>query len=123
VVEAAKGQKLDFDELDGAEIAEMSRNGDELAKEAVTLQHLYLVRAAKIASTALGCESILFALDNAVTNNYILHERSDRFKNEFYDFIRPEWMDPIRVFAQVKKLNFNLMGTAYVAGKLADEAK
>jgi glucokinase len=112
-------RKLGIGKLDGPAIADLSRKGDPVAVEAVTLQHLYLVREAKLAATALGCDSILFALDDAVNDNYIYQQKTDRFKKEFYDFLRPEWMKSIRLYAQVKKENFILMGTAYVATNLA----
>jgi glucokinase len=119
VIEQKVGRKLEFDKLDGAVIAETARAGDELAKEAVALQHFYLIRAAKIAATAFTCDSILFALDNAVLNNYILHVCKERFKAEFYEFVRPDWLTPVRVYSQTKILNFNIIGADYIAHALA----
>jgi glucokinase len=114
-------RKISFAALDGAVIAANARAGDKLSKEAVTLQHLYLVREAKLAATALNCETILFALDNAVINNYILHEQGERFKKEFYDFIVPQWLSGKRVYSQTKILNFNVLGTDFMAHTLADK--
>jgi glucokinase len=121
VVKRETGRVLEFAALDGGAIAELARKGDAFAKEAVTLQYFFLVRAAKLTATAFSCDSILIALDNAVLDNYILHEKKERLQREFYEFVRPDWLKPIRVYAQTRLLNFNIIGTDYIAQGLAQK--
>ena len=61
-------------------------------------------------SVVLGCESLVLALDDAVKNNWLIHEFADKFKYEFYDYIRPEWMKEVRIYAQKKTLDLNILG-------------
>jgi hypothetical protein len=44
-----------------------------------------------------------------------LHEKKERLKREFYEFVGPVWVKPIRVYAQTKPLIFNIIGTDYIA--------
>jgi hypothetical protein len=109
---------IPFEELDHQEIARKARAGDPLAKEVLALQHYYLIRAAKITGIAAGCDSILLALDDAVSNYDLMHEMSDRFRSEFYEFIRPEWVRTFKIYTQTKPLDFNIMGADYLAHHL-----
>lgn len=109
------GKDLDFEKLDGGEIAQMAENGDPIAREAVTIQLQMLVRLAKGVGTALNCDSLILALDNQVSNNYLMHLQSDLLRLEFQTYIRPNWMKVIRLYTQTKKLNFNVLGADYVA--------
>ena len=84
--------------------------GDETAKRAIFLQYQYLFREAKLMSVVLGCESLVLALDDAVKNNWLIHEFADKFKYEFYDYIRPEWMKEVRIYAQKKARDLNILG-------------
>lgn len=121
IVQRDSGVALPMEELDGNVIAAKARSGDRQAKEAVGYQMKFLIRAAKAVATSLSCDSVLLALDNQVKNNYVMHEREAEFGKEFFQFIRPDWMKGIRLYTQTKLLNFNLLGTDYMAHKLAEE--
>lgn len=121
IIKRDTGVTIPMEELDGSVIAGKARKGDKQAKEAVKYQLKFLIRASKAVATSLSCDSVLLALDNQVKNNYVMHELSVEFGNEFYQFIRPDWMKGIRLYTQTKLLNFNLLGTDYMAHKLADK--
>jgi glucokinase len=79
------------------------------------------LRGAKAIATSMCCDSVVLALDNQVKNSMFVTEISEDLKNEFYHFIRPEWMKGIRVYTQKKFLNFNVLGTDYMAHRLASQ--
>jgi glucokinase len=54
-----------------------------------------------------------------VKNSWLVNEISDDLKDEFYHFIRRDWMTGIRVYAQDQLLNFNVIGTDYMAHRFA----
>ncbi|KAH0790291.1 Glucokinase 1 [Histomonas meleagridis] len=115
------GKTLPLESLNGGDIAALAQKGDAQAKEAMSVQTQILLRCAKAVATSLSCDSVLLALDNQVKNNYLMHEYKDKLCKEFYQFIRPDWMKNIRVYTQTKILNFNLMGTDYMAHALAEK--
>lgn len=115
------GKLLPLESLEGGAIAAAAKNGEKNAKEAMLLNHKILLRASKAVATSLSCNSVVLALDNQVKNNYIMHESSKELEDEFYQFIRPDWMNGIRVYTQTKVLNFNLLGTDYMAHMLANK--
>ena len=119
-VEAAYEYLTRGKRLDEATISYLAKEeGDEIAKKALFLQYLYLFREAKLMSVVLGCESLVFALDNAVKNNWLIHEFTEKFRYEFYDYIRPEWMKEVRIYTQKKPLDLNILGANFVAHALA----
>ena len=77
------------------------------------------MRAAKGIATSLSCDSVVLALDNQVKNAWFVEAIADTLHDEFYHFIRPDWMKGIRVYTQTEVLNFNILGTSYMASKLA----
>ena len=113
------GKMLPLETLEGGEIAAAAKGGDKNAREAMILNIKILLRASKAVATSLSCNSVILALDNQVKNNYIMHENSKELEDEFYQFIRPDWMNGIRVYTQTKVLNFNLLGTDYMAHRFA----
>ena len=71
-------------------------------------------------ATSLTCESIVLALDNQVKNAWFVAEVEKQLETEFYNYIRPDWMTNIRVYAQTEILNFNILGTSYMAQQIAE---
>jgi glucokinase len=103
-------------------IATNAKNGsDKNARLALLWHYKMFLRGAKAIATAMCCDSVVLALDNQVKNSWFVNEISEDLKDEFYDFIRPEWMKGIRVYAQKKILNFNVIGTDYMAHRLANQ--
>lgn len=112
-------KKLPLENINGGDIAQDAKSGDKTARQALTWHYIMFMRAAKEIAVSLCCDSIILALDNQVKNSWFVHAISDQLKDEFYNYIRPDWMKGIRVYAQTKVLNFNLLGTTYMALRLS----
>ena len=113
--------KIPLDEIDAGEIAQKARGGDKIAREALFRHYQMFIRCAKAVATTLSCDSVLMALDNQVKNNWFVRSAVDDLSQEFYTFIRPDWVKNIRCYSQTKILNFNLLGMDYMAHQLADK--
>ena len=111
--------KIPLDEIDAGDIAQNARQGDKIAREALMVHYTMFMRAAKAVATTLCCDSVLMALDNQVKNIWFVRSANQELKDEFYTFIRPDWMKNIRVYTQTKVLNFNILGTDYMAHQIA----
>lgn len=110
------------DNIDPGKVAVDAKNGDKTARDALFWCYKMLIRLAKQIGISLQCNSIILALDNQVKNASFVDSISDQLKDEFYNFIRPDWMNGIRVYSQIKKLNFNILGSDYVANKKAQKS-
>jgi len=98
-----------------AEIAEMAKNGDRIAIESMKTHYLLFTRCAKAIATTMQCESVVMALSNQVSNNWFVNTIIEDMKKEFFDTTKPEWLNRTRVYSQKKDLNFNMIGTTYMA--------
>lgn len=114
-------KKLPLENINGGDIAQAAKSGDKTARQALTWHYLMFMRAAKEIAVSLCCDSIILALDNQVKNSWFVHAISDQLHDEFYNYIRPDWMNGIRVYAQTKVCNFNLLGTTYMALRLSQK--
>lgn len=112
-----QGVHKTVEQIDAGEVASKAHDGDKTAKNALLWCYKLFLRLAKQVATSLQCDSILMALDNQVKNAWFVEAVSDQLKDEFYNFIRPDWMEGIRVFTQTETLNFNILGTTYMALK------
>jgi glucokinase len=121
-VKKSTGELLPLESLDAGAIAQKAQEGDPLAEEALLWHQKLFIRSAKTIATSLCCDSIVLALDNQVKNAWFVFKISDKLKEEFYSWIRPPWLDGVRVYTQTKILNFNILGTDYIAHRLADKA-
>ena len=117
--EKEKGEKVDPAELDAGKIAVKANNGDPIARRALTWHYKIFTRAAKCIATSLSCDSVLLALDNQVKNNEFVRSIEKELSDEFYTWIRPDWMNSVRVYTQKVVLNFNILGTTYMANQIA----
>ena len=117
--EKEKGEKVDPAELDAGKIAVKANNGDPIARRALTWHYKIFTRAAKCIATSLSCDSVLLALDNQVKNNEFVRSIEKELNDEFYTWIRPDWMNSVRVYTQKVVLNFNILGTTYMANQIA----
>jgi glucokinase len=115
-IEEEGGIKIPLSEIEASDIASKARIGDKISRRAMQTHYQFLMRAAKAVVTTLSCDSVLLALDNQVKNDWFVRSITDDLQSEFTHFIRPEWIDNIRVYGQTKHQNFNIHGTAYVAG-------
>lgn len=104
-----------LENIDSGEVAMLANKGDKAAKSALFWCYKLFTRLAKQVGTSLQCDSLVMALDNQVKNAKFVESISDELKEEFYNFIRPDWMNGIRVYSQTKVLNFNILGCDYVA--------
>jgi glucokinase len=112
-------EHVPFERIDAGKVAEMAKQGNRTAREALLWHYRLFIRAAKAVGTALCCDSLLLALDNQVKNQWFVASVSERLREEFYTFIRPDWMKGIRVYSQKQLLNFNVLGADYMAHSLA----
>ncbi|OHT02149.1 putative glucokinase 2 [Tritrichomonas foetus] len=120
-VKKNQNKVLPVDQINAGQVAEQARQGDKTAKQALTWHYKVFMRSAKAVATSLVCDSVILALDNQVKNAWFVNAIADQLHDEFYNFIRPDWMNGIRVYAQSKVLNFNLLGTAYVAEQITHQ--
>lgn len=97
-------------QIDAGDVAVKAKSGDKTAKKALLWCYKIYLRMAKQIATSLQCDSLLMTLDNQVKNAWFVDAVSEQLKEEFYNFIRPEWLNRIRVFTQIKSLNFNILG-------------
>lgn len=109
------------EEIDAGEVAVKAHDGDKTAKNALLWCYKLFLRLAKQTATSLQCDSIVMALDNQVKNAWFVEAVSDQLKEEFYNFIRPDWMKGIRVYSQTETLNFNILGNDYMAHQIASK--
>jgi glucokinase len=114
-----KKETVPLDSIDPGVVAANAARGDRISRLALTWHYKLFMRSAKSIATSLCCDSVVLALDNQVKNAWFIREISDILKDEFYDFIRPSWMESLRVYAQVQLLNFNILGTDYMAHRLS----
>jgi glucokinase len=114
-----KGETVPLDSIDPGVVAANAQTGDPVSRLALTWHYKLFIRSAKSCATSLCCDSVVLALDNQVKNAWFVSQISELLKEEFYHFIRPDWMEGIRVYAQVKLLNFNVLGTDYMARRLS----
>ena len=117
----ATGNKVPLDQISAHEIAQNAQKGDKVSRDALLQHYLMFMRSAKSISTRLSCDSIVMALDNQVKNMWFVNSAIDQLHDEFYHFIRPDWMKNIRVYSQTKVLNFNILGTSYMAHQVANQ--
>lgn len=114
-----EGQEIDYESIDAGEVAEMAKAGEDAAKKALVWDYVMFMRAAKALATAMTCDSVILALDNQVKNAWFVDEIENMLENEFYNYVRPDWMTGIRVYSQTRALNFNIMGTTYMAHQIS----
>ncbi|KAK8896264.1 hypothetical protein M9Y10_014161 [Tritrichomonas musculus] len=109
--------KIPVEQIDAGDVAQSAKEGEKAARKALEWHYRIFMRAAKGVATSLCCDSVVLALDNQVKNAWFVEAISDILHEEFYNFIRPDWMEGIRVFTQTETLNFNILGTTYMALK------
>lgn len=114
-----EGQKIDYESIDAGEVATKAKTGENAARRALTWDYVMFIRAAKALATAMTCETVILALDNQVKNDWFVHEIEELLENEFYNYVRPDWMKDIRVYSQTEVLNFNILGTTYMANQIS----
>ncbi|OHT04689.1 Glucokinase 1 [Tritrichomonas foetus] len=119
LVKKATGKVIPTETLDGAQIAQMAAEKEPLAYKALVIFNQMVIRAAKTISTTMNCDSVILASDNQADNYHIIKDNYSLMKNEFYSFIRPNWLNTITVFTQTKRMNFNLFGTSHIAHQLS----
>ena len=111
--------KILAENINAGEVAKAAKDGEKAARQALEWHYIIFMRAAKSIATSLSCDSVVLALDNQVKNAWFVEAIADSLHDEFYHFIRPDWMKGIRVYTQTEVLNFNILGTTYMANKLA----
>lgn len=97
------------------EISEMAKKGEKDAFEAMKLHYIYYTRCAKQLSMGMKCDTVLMSLSNQVKNDWLIKMIADDMRKEFSNYTRPEWINDVSVFTQIKDCNFNLVGTSYMA--------
>lgn len=110
--------KINVENINAGEVANSAKEGEKAARKALEWHYIIFMRAAKSIATSLSCDSIVLALDNQVKNAWFVEAIATSLHDEFYHFIRPDWMKGIRVYTQTEVLNFNILGTSYMALKV-----
>ncbi|KAH0786301.1 Glucokinase 1 [Histomonas meleagridis] len=101
--------------VDSTEISELAKGGDTSAKMAMKQHYLYFTRCAKQFAVTMKCGSILMALVNQVKNKWIIEEIAEEMEQEFKRYSRPELVNEVSLYTQIKECNFNLIGASYMA--------
>jgi glucokinase len=117
----ATGELIDYDITDAGTIAQQAQSGDPIALQALAWHYKLFIRSAKSIATTLTADSLLLALDNQVQNRWFVLQAAGKLRDEFYNFTRPDWLKGIRVYTQTRLLNFNILGTDYIAHRLASQ--
>ena len=105
--------------LTGVDIAEKAKAGDATARRAMVMHYIYFTKCAKNWAMPMKCDSIVMALSNQVTNRWLVQQIKEEMEKELHDSTRPEWTKDIAIFAQMKECNFNIVGTTYMAQRVA----
>ncbi|OHT04429.1 putative glucokinase 2 [Tritrichomonas foetus] len=116
-----ESKRIPVEQINAGDVAEAARTGDKTARQALEWHYKIFIRSAKAVATSLTCDSLILALDNQVKNGWFVNAIADVLHDEFYNFIRPDWMNGIRVYTQIETLNFNILGTHYMANKVANQ--
>ena len=116
------GEMLPLDKIDAGDVAKRAIAGEKDAHAALRAHYIFYLRAAKAIATSLSCESCVLSLDNQVKNHAFVMSIAKELEEEFYEFIRPDWMTGVRVYSQKSVLNFNILGTDYMAHAIANKA-
>lgn len=109
------GKKVPLEQISAGNIATLAQEGDAVARNSLLWHYKMFIRSAKSIATSLSCDSVILALDNQVKNDWFVKSVEKELGEEFYQFIRPDWMNNIRAYSQTKILNFNILGTDYMA--------
>lgn len=117
------GEKINLDKIDPADIAQRAIRGERDAHDALKTHYLYYFRAAKTIASSLSCQSIVLALANQVKNYPFVMSIVEELEDEFYEFIRPDCICGTRIYSQTSLLNFNILGTIYMAHAIANMAE
>ncbi|EAY18111.1 hypothetical protein TVAG_306330 [Trichomonas vaginalis G3] len=112
--------KIQIDEIDTKDIINLARKSNVTAKKALNDHYKYLSRAAKLLAPTIGCDSVLISHESYSKNNWYFNSIQDDLYNEFKRFSRPQWMQNIRIYNQVKDFDFNVIGASYLAKKYAE---
>ncbi|EAY23514.1 hypothetical protein TVAG_071780 [Trichomonas vaginalis G3] len=115
------GELLPLEQIDAGEVAKKAIAGEEDAHLALKAHYIFYLRAAKAIATSLSCESCVLSLDNQVKNHAFVMKIMKELEEEFYEFIRPDWMNGLRVYSQKAIRNFNILGTDYMAHAIANK--
>jgi glucokinase len=110
---------MPLDSIDPRVVAANAQGGDFVSTPALTWHYKFFISSTKSCAASFWCDSVVLTLDNQVKNAWFVSQISEFLKVESYHFIRPDWMNGIRVYAQVQLLNFNFMGTDYMARRLS----
>ena len=101
--------------VDSSEISELAKSGDASAKMAMKQHYIYFTRCAKQLAATMRCETVLMALVNQARNKWFVEEIAEDMEHEFKQYTRPELVNCVSLYTQVKEFNFNLLGTSYMA--------
>lgn len=116
LVRKETGKKIASFNLEGGHIAKLaSEENDPIAKKALALFNQFVIRSAKTIATTMNCDSVILTSNNQVANHPVIKDNYEVMKNEFYSFIRPDWMKTITIFTQIKNMNFSLFGSSTIA--------
>ena len=102
-------------DITASKIAYLAQKGEEGAYNSLKSHYLFFTRLAKSVAISLKCDSIVMALSNQVSNDWFIQKITKEMKEEFFDSTKPEWIKDVRVFSQIKEMNFNLLGASYLA--------
>lgn len=101
------------------DIVKRAKKGDANAIRAMEMHYLYFTKCAKNLAMSMNCESIVMALSNQVENAWLVRQMKDKIGAELRDLPRTDRMRNVSIFGQVRECNFNIVGTSYMARRVA----
>jgi glucokinase len=76
----------------------------------------FLLRIAQNLTVTTQAKCVFLAGDNQVANLEVVRNLREFLKKGFHHHSKPQWVEPVLVWTQTKRYNFNLKGALYVAG-------
>jgi glucokinase len=78
----------------------------------------FLIRCAQTLTVATQSKCVFLAGDNQVANAALVRNLSDLLKTDWEWHTKPQWVQPVFVWTQNQKYNFNLKGALFAASKV-----
>jgi len=97
-----------------AEISELVKTDDPIAKKALLYHYLTIARASANLAICLGAKGIFWAGGNQIHNGDFVRANKELLYKEFLHHPKKSWIESIPIFMQIKDFNVNLEGTLHV---------
>lgn len=96
------------------DVAELAKEGDKLALDAMYLHYKFLFRVAQNICVGMQTKGVILAGDNQVFNNWFVMSVKERLMEEFKwhpkQNPKDKWLENIPILVQTKSVNTNMIG-------------